>query len=112
MDSGAYLLAYELAAPSLALLTLAPAGWLRLARARRAGSLSRPLSGAGSDEVVALFDVLDEAGMGGLPAQEFLGDGAGGGHVGAEQAHEHALVLAGGARIGPHGPVAAAWPAA
>jgi len=25
---------------------------------------------------VALFDVLDEAGVGGLPAQEFLGDGA------------------------------------
>src|SRR5258708_23260694 len=103
MASDAYLLAYELPAHSLALLTLAPAGWLRLARARRAGSLSRPLSGAGSDEVVALFDVLDEAGMGGLPAQEFLGDGAGGGHVGAGPAHEHALVLGGGPTIVPPG---------
>src|SRR5579859_5537710 len=49
-----------------------------------------------SDEVVALFDVLDEAGVGGFPAQEFLGDGAGGGHVGAEQGHQHALVFPGG----------------
>jgi len=38
--------------------------------------------------------------VGGLPAQEFLGDGAGGGHVGAEQVHEHALVLRGGQRLG------------
>ena len=30
-----------------------------------------------SDEVMALFDVLDEAGVGGLPAQELLRDGAG-----------------------------------
>jgi hypothetical protein len=37
---------------------------------------------------VTLFDVLDEAAVGGLPAQEFLRDGAGGGHVGAEQRHK------------------------
>ncbi len=41
--------------------------------------------------------------MGGLPAQELLGDGAGGGHVGAEQGHEHAAELFGGQ--GPGGQV-------
>ena len=45
------------------------------------------------DEVVAPFDVLDEAGVGGLPAHEFLRDGARGGHVGAEQAHQQTPVL-------------------
>ena len=59
--------------------------------------------GGWSDEVVALFDVLDEAGVGGLPAQEFLGDGARGGHVGAQQGHQHALVFPGGQ--GPGGQV-------
>ena len=34
------------------------------------------VDGRCSDEVVALFDVLDEAGMCGLPTQELLGDGA------------------------------------
>src|SRR5271167_313940 len=59
-------------------------------------SVSRDNHGSGENwaaEVVTLFDVLDEAGVGGLPAQELLGNGAGGGHVGAEQVHEHALVL-------------------
>jgi hypothetical protein len=38
--------------------------------------------------------------VGGLPAQEFLRDGAGGGHVGAEQGHEHAAEFFGGQGLG------------
>src|SRR5277367_6049543 len=69
-------------------------------------SVSRDNHGSGenwSAEVVTLLDVLDEAGVGGLPAQQLLGDGAGGGHVGAEQAHEDAVVFRGGQ--GPDGQV-------
>jgi hypothetical protein len=36
-----------------------------------------------ADEVVALSEVLDEAGVGGLPGQELLGEDAGDGHVGS-----------------------------
>ena len=49
-----------------------------------------------SDEVMAPFDVLDEAGVGSLPAQEFLGDGARSRHVGAEDVREHAAEIFGG----------------
>ena len=52
---------------------------------------------------MALFYVLDEAGVGGLPAQELLRDGARSGHVPAEQGHEHAAEFLGGQ--GPGGQV-------
>ncbi len=39
---------------------------------------------AWSGEVVALLDVVDEAGVGGHPAQGLLRDGGGDGHVGVE----------------------------
>jgi hypothetical protein len=56
-----------------------------------------------SGEVLTLLDVLDEAGMGGLPAQEFLGDGTGGRLVPGEQENEDAFVLLDGQ--GPGGQV-------
>ena len=56
-----------------------------------------------SGEVVTLLDVLDEAGMGGLPAQEVLGDGTGGRLVPGEQENEDAFVLLDGQ--GPGGQV-------
>jgi hypothetical protein len=39
---------------------------------------------------MALFDVLNEAGVGGLRARELLGDSARSGRVPAEEVHEHA----------------------
>ena len=52
---------------------------------------------------MALPDVFDEAGMGGLPAQQVLGDGTGGRLVPGEQESEDAFVLLNGQ--GPRGQV-------
>src|ERR1700730_7236019 len=59
-----------------------------------------------SGEVVTLLDVLDEAGMGGLPAEEVLGDGTGGRLVPGEQENEDAFVLLDGQGPGGQGQVA------
>jgi predicted MFS family arabinose efflux permease len=93
------------AATAASLVTLSAAALACLTVPRMPAVIPGPVPAHGqlSDEVVALLDVLDETGVGGLPAQELLSDGTGGGHIGAEQVHEHALVLRRGQ--GPGGQV-------